>query len=133
MAEQKGTESERMARILADARQRQQTYRERALKLFPWVCAHCTREFSLRKLHELTVHHKDGNHHNNPPDGSNWEPLCVYCHEDTHSREILGQYLEGTGGGREESLVYKDEGGSALGTLGDKMKKILEDKAKSRS
>jgi len=108
-------------------------YRERALAIYGLVCARCGREFDSAHRHLLTVHHKDGNHNNNPPDGSNWEPLCVYCHEDTHSREILGQYLEGTGGGREESLVYKDEGGSALGTLGDKMKKILEDKAKSRS
>jgi len=92
MAEQKGTESERMARILADARQRQQTYRERALKLFPWVCAHCTREFSLRKLHELTVHHKDGNHDNNPPDGSNWELLCNFCHENLHGRSADAEH-----------------------------------------
>jgi cytochrome c553 len=39
------------------------------------------------------VHHKDGNHLNNPPDGSNWENLCVYCHEDEHTRELLGKYL----------------------------------------
>ena len=36
---------------------------------------------------------KDGNHDNNPPDGSNWENLCVYCHEDVHSRGLLGDYL----------------------------------------
>jgi hypothetical protein len=43
----------------------------------------------------LTVHHKDGNHHNNPADGSNWENLCVYCHDDEHSRSLLGDYLKG--------------------------------------
>jgi hypothetical protein len=29
---------------------------------------------------------------NNPPDGSNWENLCVYCHDDEHHREL---FLEG--------------------------------------
>ena len=61
-------------------------YREQALKILPWVCASCGREFSGKKLRELTVHHKDHNHDNNPPDGSNWELLCVYCHDNEHSR-----------------------------------------------
>lgn len=77
-------------RIVADARrerkQREQTYRERALKMFPWVCGRCGREFSGKKLRELTVHHRDHNHDNNPPDGSNWELLCLYCHDNEHSR-----------------------------------------------
>lgn len=62
------------------------SYREQALKLFPWVCAHCGREFDGKNLRELTVHHKDHNHHYNPPDGSNWELLCIYCHEHEHSK-----------------------------------------------
>ena len=61
-------------------------YREQALKLYPWVCGRCAREFSGVRVRELTVHHKDGNHDNNPPDGSNWELLCVYCHENEHAR-----------------------------------------------
>ncbi|UCE50878.1 MAG: HNH nuclease family protein [Desulfobacterales bacterium] len=77
-------------RIVADARrvrkQREQTYRERALKMFPWVCGRCGREFSGKKLRELTVHHRDHNHDHNPPDGSNWELLCLYCHDNEHSR-----------------------------------------------
>ncbi len=77
-------------RVVAEARRdwklREQTYREQALKLFPWICARCGREFSGRKLRELTVHHKDHNHDNNPPDGSNWELLCVYCHDNEHTR-----------------------------------------------
>ena len=32
------------------------------------------------------MHHRDGDHHNNPPDGSNWEMLCIYCHENEHAR-----------------------------------------------
>jgi len=62
------------------------SYREQALKILPWVCARCAREFDGRRLRELTVHHKDGNHDNNPPDGSNWELLCIYCHENEHAR-----------------------------------------------
>lgn len=61
-------------------------YREQALKLYPWVCGRCAREFSGERVRELTVHHRDGNHDHNPPDGSNWELLCVYCHENEHAR-----------------------------------------------
>lgn len=68
--------------------EREKAYRDRALKLFPPVCGRCSREFSGKKLRELTVHHKDHNHDNNPPDGSNWELLCIYCHEDAHSRLV---------------------------------------------
>jgi hypothetical protein len=61
-------------------------YRSRALAILPHVCARCAREFEGKRLRELTVHHKDGNHDNNPPDGSNWEMLCIYCHENEHAR-----------------------------------------------
>jgi len=61
-------------------------YREQALKLYPWVCGHCARAFDGKHLRELTVHHKDHNHDNNPPDGSNWELLCIYCHDHEHSK-----------------------------------------------
>jgi hypothetical protein len=37
---------------------------------------------------ELTVHHRNHDHDFNPPDGSNWELLCVYCHDNEHSRYI---------------------------------------------
>lgn len=68
-------------------------YRERSLKIHGLICAKCGREFEEKTRHLLTVHHKDGNHLNNPPDGSNWENLCVYCHDDEHTRELLGKYL----------------------------------------
>jgi len=75
-------------RILADIRRdqtaREKSYREQALKLFPHVCGRCGREFSGSSLRELTVHHKDNDHMNNPPDGSNWELLCLYCHDNEH-------------------------------------------------
>jgi hypothetical protein len=70
---------------------RQAGYREQALKLFPHVCSRCVREFEGKKLRELTVHHRDHNHNNNPQDGSNWELLCLYCHEHEHTREVLQQ------------------------------------------
>ena len=109
-------------------------YRERSLVLHGLICGRCGREFDAAHRNLLTVHHKDGNHHNNPPDGSNWENLCVYCHEDVHSRGLLGDYLEGTAATpREETVVYRDEaaaGAGGLGTLGDRLKKALE--AKSR-
>ena len=63
-------------------------YRGQALKILPHLCTRCAREFSGRRLRELTVHHKDGNHDNNPPDGSNWELLCIYCHENEHARIV---------------------------------------------
>ncbi|MBF0612371.1 MAG: HNH nuclease family protein [Magnetococcales bacterium] len=67
---------------------RLQGYREQSLRLFPWVCARCGREFSKENLTELTVHHKDHNHDNNPPDGSNWENLCIYCHDQEHEKYV---------------------------------------------
>ena len=76
-------------------RARREGYRERSLALHGWICAKCAREFERETLHLLTVHHKDGNHDHNPADGSNWENLCVYCHEDEHSRGLLGDYLTG--------------------------------------
>jgi 5-methylcytosine-specific restriction endonuclease McrA len=74
---------------------REKTYRERALKMYPHICARCGREFSGKRLRELTVHHKDHNHDNNPGDGSNWELLCLYCHDNEHARqEVAEAYTE---------------------------------------
>ena len=89
-------DNERLDRIVAEARrqrdERAAGYRSRALQLFPWICTRCAREFTRSNLHLLTVHHRDHNHENNPPDGSNWELLCVYCHENEHRR-----YLDSVG------------------------------------
>ncbi|GBE04535.1 MAG TPA: HNH nuclease family protein [Nitrospirae bacterium] len=68
-------------------------YREQSLKIHGLICAKCAKEYSDKDAHMLTVHHKDGDRSNNPPDGSNWENLCIYCHDDEHSREILGEYF----------------------------------------
>ncbi|MDD5722607.1 MAG: YajD family HNH nuclease [Syntrophales bacterium] len=103
-------------------------YRERAIAIHGLVCARCGREFDHTNRHLLTVHHRDGNHHNNPPDGSNWENLCAYCHEDAHSREVLGEYFDGTSGGRDDAvMVYKDEfAGAGLGSLGAKLQEAMK-------
>ena len=74
------------ARRAADARDR--GYREQALKIYPWICGRCAREFMRTNLRELTVHHRDHNHNNNPSDGSNWELLCLYCHDNEHQRQL---------------------------------------------
>jgi 5-methylcytosine-specific restriction endonuclease McrA len=82
----------KLDRIVAQARrqreERERGYREQSLKIHGWICARCGRDFTSATVHQLTVHHKDGNHDNNPPDGSNWENLCIYCHENEHSREL---------------------------------------------
>jgi len=87
--------------IVAAARRertlKETTYRERALKLFPHVCARCGRELSGKRLRELTVHHKDHNHDHNPPDGSNWELLCIYCHDNEHARDQVAECYNGEG------------------------------------
>ena len=82
--------ADKLDRILAEQREyiakREGSYREQSLKLFPWICGRCAREFTQRNLRELTVHHKDHNHDNNPRDGSNWELLCLYCHDEEHTK-----------------------------------------------
>jgi len=85
----------RLDRLVASARKdyasREAGYRQRALKLYPWVCGRCEREFTDSNLRELTVHHRDHDHDNNPNDGSNWELLCVFCHDNEHQRLVERQ------------------------------------------
>jgi len=106
-------EIDRQDQIIAEARRnqelREKTYRERALKIFPAICARCGREFTGQRLRELTVHHKDHNHDNNPPDGSNWELLCIYCHDNEHSRYLDAEWYkaEKPGGEQEPPSTYK--------------------------
>jgi hypothetical protein len=101
------SDKDRMYKILAEARREQERrekgYREQALRLFPPVCARCGREFEGKRLRELTVHHRDHDHDNNPPDGSNWELLCLYCHDNEHSRQLTSQWCgEATPGGEQK-------------------------------
>ena len=89
------SDTSRQDQIIAEARrhrkQQEQNYRAKALKIYPHICARCGREFSGKKLRELTVHHKDHDHDHNPPDGSNWELLCLYCHDNEHSRQEVAE------------------------------------------
>ncbi len=108
-----GIDSSRLERVVAEARksreERERGYREQALKLYPWVCGRCRREFTLANVQELTVHHRDHDHDNNPPDGSNWELLCVYCHDNEHQRH-LEQVRGGgasVGGGRPGPVTHR--------------------------
>jgi hypothetical protein len=91
-----GKSASEIIRELKGMNSTKEDYRERSLEIHGLICAKCGREFSQMDRNLLTVHHKDGNHLNNPPDGSNWENLCVYCHEDEHSRGLLGDYLSGS-------------------------------------
>ena len=121
----KARDPARLDRVVADARRaaekRDQDYRERALKIYPWICGRCSREFSGANLRELTVHHRDHNHDNNPPDGSNWELLCLYCHDNEHQRQV-----EAAGRGTGESRSDKVATHSPFANL----KALLDGKAR---
>ncbi|MGV8713157.1 MAG: YajD family HNH nuclease [Nitrosomonas sp.] len=53
---------------------------------FPGCVVDVLGRFDHTNLQLLEVHHKNSNHDDNPPDGSNWELLCTYCHEHEHSK-----------------------------------------------
>jgi len=113
MTAKKTTGSDRLDAVVAAARrsqdEREQGYREQALKLYPWVCGRCSREFTRANLQELTVHHRDHNHDNNPPDGSNWELLCLYCHDNEHARYLDGEATASPAdaGKRDQQVTHK--------------------------
>ena len=117
----------KLDQVVAEARRaaekREQSYREQALKIYPWICGRCAREFTHANLRELTVHHRDHNHHNNPPDGSNWELLCLYCHDNEHQRQ-----LEATGGGATDGAAGR---GSATHSPFANLKSLLDSKKRS--
>jgi 5-methylcytosine-specific restriction endonuclease McrA len=99
---------ELIARARHDRERRDHGFRARALALFPPVCAHCGRDFAGKNLRDLTVHHKDHNHDNNPPDGSNWELLCLYCHENEHDRNaVAGASAEPSGADAPSASTYQ--------------------------
>ncbi|MBF0447000.1 MAG: HNH nuclease family protein [Magnetococcales bacterium] len=123
----KKTEEERaaaMERIVSLARGNQESrsagYREKSLRIHPHVCGRCGRSFSPDNLTELTVHHKDHNHDNNPSDGSNWENLCIYCHDNEHSR-----YTEHLSSGS-TSLAKEEKSETATHNPFADLKKLLD-------
>jgi hypothetical protein len=111
----------------SDKTQGVEDYREKSLAMHGLVCARCSREFNSLNRQLLTVHHKDGNHHYNPADGSNWENLCAYCHDDVHSRGVLADYLADGSVARDVGLVYADAPVTEnSGIFADKLKKALQ-------
>ncbi|MCS3904068.1 hypothetical protein J2T55_002101 [Methylohalomonas lacus] len=100
--DKRGKDSNRLDKLVAESRraaeQRGHGYREQALKMYPWVCGRCGREFTRANLRELTVHHRNHDHDYNPADGSNWELLCLYCHDNEHSRQLDHAHGELAGG-----------------------------------
>jgi hypothetical protein len=128
----KATDPSRLDRIVAEARraaaEREQGYREQALKIYPWICGRCAREFTHANLRELTVHHRDHNHDNNPPDGSNWELLCLYCHDNEQQRQLE------SAGGREAAGGSSTESqgrGQATHSPFANLKALLDSKKRS--
>ena len=91
MIDKEQQHSKRLDSVVARARkerdQRMAGYREQALERYPWICGRCSREFDRQTVHGLTVHHRDHDHDHNPADGSNWELLCLYCHDNEHTRQ----------------------------------------------
>jgi len=104
-------DNEKLNQIVAESRrardQSDKGYRERAMMLYPHICGRCCREFDRTNLQELTVHHRDHNHHNNPQDGSNWELLCIYCHDNEHQRQLEAhQGNTGTGVKKDDTATF---------------------------
>lgn len=112
MASDNDSNSNKLDKIVSNARRQQEErekgYREQALKMYPWICGRCQREFTRTNLNELTVHHRNHDHDDNPPDGSNWELLCVYCHDNEHQRYIenAGQVETSTEGSQADHATH---------------------------
>jgi len=112
-------DSDKLDKVVAEAiknrQSREQDYRARALKMYPWICGRCEREFTRQNLIELTVHHRNHDHDYNPEDGSNWELLCVYCHENEHSR--YADQVRGEGYSLTATVVKKEATGNPFADL----------------
>ena len=109
-----------VARAKRDVEERGHSYRGQALKMYPWICGRCAREFNNSNLQELTVHHKNHDHDYNPEDGSNWELLCIYCHDNEHARLVDS---EGMQGGDSGGVSKQDATHRPFADLGELLKK----------
>src|SRR5688572_20295464 len=109
-------------KLIAEARlresEREKGYRARALKIHPPICARCGREFEGKKPRDFTVHHRDHDHENNPPDGSNWELLCLYCHDNEHRRRLESAKVGNDFGGPDHGVATYAAICRAQGTVG---------------
>jgi len=107
MAEEKNQSKQRLDDVVVKARKdsekRGHGYRDQALKMYPWICGKCSREFTRANLQELTVHHKNHDHDYNPADGTNWELLCLYCHDNEHQRQTEALASKGIALGGEKA------------------------------
>jgi hypothetical protein len=112
----KAIDEAKLDRVVAAARrerdQREQGYRARALKMYPWICGRCQREFTNANLHELTVHHRNHDHDHNPEDGSNWELLCLFCHDNEHQR-LIEQATANEPGSKTDTATHQPFAGLA--------------------
>lgn len=122
MPTKKDLDKTRLDNIVVNAQksksEREKGYREQALKLYPWICGRCRREFDHSNLRELTVHHKNHNHDDNPADGSNWELLCLYCHDNEHQRYEEAQNSKVSSSSNTQAGTF-----NPFANLGDLMKK----------
>ena len=113
-------DTNKLDRVVREARlareERERDYRALALKLYPWLCGRCTREFTRANLQELTVHHRNHDHDYNPQDGSNWELLCLYCHDNEHQR-LIEASRNPTGGAKAAAAVGTDRPFAGLAGL----------------
>jgi hypothetical protein len=111
MPKKPAPDNARLDRVVAEARraseERARGYRELALKMYPWVCGRCAREFTRANVQLLEVHHRDHDHDHNPADGSNWELLCTYCHENEHQRHLHASGPGTPGSGGEQQATYR--------------------------
>ena len=115
------SDEQRLDQLVAESHRnrdaRELGYREQALKLYPWICGRCEREFTRANLHELTVHHRDHDHDNNPADGSNWELLCLYCHDNEHQRLLEADNHGATAGDTRQQTTASHQPFAGLAAL----------------
>jgi len=115
--------------------ERERGYREQALKLYPWICGRCAREFTRANLRELTVHHVNHDHDCNPVDGSNWELLCLYCHDEEHSKFANFIRYGGTTENKKQAATHNPFAGlrDALSGSRDSGKDVAKDNSENHS
>ena len=114
-----GTSDDRLDAVVAAARrareERERGYRERALKLYPWVCGPCARTLTYANPRFEVAADVLGV----SPVGRAEQLLCLYCHDNEHRR--LEDHLAADG----RSVADKPKPESthkAFGALADLLK-----------
>jgi len=75
--------------------------------MYPHIFGSCSHELTQKTPHELTVHHRDHNHGNNPADDSYSQLLCLYCPDNGHDRQLEAHQRD----------TYNDDGKSDAATF----------------